>query len=42
VFIAAGTLACAVVIVVITVRHGILEPSYTTADILLSFKKKKL
>lgn len=43
VFIAAGTLACAVIIVVITVRQGISNPSiinfYTVAHSLLSFSK---
>jgi hypothetical protein len=36
VFIAAGTLACAVIIVVITVRHGVLVPSVMHSDIVIS------
>lgn len=36
VFIAAGTLACAVIIVVITVRHGVLVPSVMRPDLVIS------
>ena len=36
VFIAAGTLACAVIIVVITVRYGILVPSVMHSCIVIS------
>jgi len=36
VFIAAGTLACAVIIVVITVRHGVLVASVMHSDLVIS------
>ena len=36
VFIAAGTLTCAVIIVVITVRHSVLVPSVTHSDLVIS------
>ena len=36
VFIAAGTLACAVIIVVITVRHGVLVPSVMHSALVIS------
>lgn len=36
VFIAAGTLACAVIIVIITVRHGVLVPSVMHSDLVIS------
>jgi len=36
VFIAAGTLTCAVIIVVITVRHGVLVTSVMHSDLVIS------